>query len=111
MAEEKKEVKQGQAEAKPQEPKNEAAKAEAPKSAAQAAPAQEPAKGPEAKPQGQPAPQAPKKERPANCAACNKSMKDKRWYYRSGKYYCTKRCWRTAKKKDAKPAEAKAEQK
>ena len=44
-----------------------------------------------------------KKERPANCAACNKSIKKKRWYYRSGKYYCTKRCWKTTlKKEDAK---------
>jgi len=44
----------------------------------------------------------PKIEKPANCSACNKSIKKKRWYYRSGKYYCSKRCWQTASKKDAK---------
>jgi len=45
---------------------------------------------------------APKKERPSNCAGCNKSIKKKRWYYRDGKYYCTKRCWKTTLKKDEK---------
>lgn len=46
---------------------------------------------------------APKIERPSNCAACNKSIKRKRWYYRNGKYYCTKKCWKTAAKKEEKP--------
>lgn len=45
---------------------------------------------------------APKRERPSNCAGCNKSIKKKRWYYRNGKYYCTKRCWKNTLKKDAK---------
>lgn len=45
-----------------------------------------------------------KAEKPANCAACNKSIKNKRWYYRNGKFYCSKRCWQTASEKD-KPAE------
>ncbi len=49
---------------------------------------------------------APKKEKPANCAACNKSIKRKRWYYRNGKYYCTKRCWKTSAKKEEKPKES-----
>lgn len=56
------------------------------------------------------APAAPAKvERPANCVVCNKSIKlRKRWYYRNGKYYCTKRCWKTAvKKEEEKPREAK----
>jgi len=43
------------------------------------------------------------KEKPSNCAACNKSIKRKRWYYRNGKYYCTKRCWKTSVKKEEKP--------
>lgn len=46
-----------------------------------------------------------KKEKPSNCASCNKSIKKKRYYYRSGKYYCTKRCWKTALKKEEKKAE------
>ena len=47
-----------------------------------------------------------KKERPANCAGCKKSIKNKRWYYRNGKYYCTKRCWGTTNKKPAKTEKA-----
>jgi late competence protein required for DNA uptake (superfamily II DNA/RNA helicase) len=43
------------------------------------------------------------KEKPANCASCNKSIKKKQWYYRNGKYYCSKRCWKTASKKEKKP--------
>lgn len=43
-------------------------------------------------------------EKPANCASCNKSIKNKRWYYRNGKYYCSKRCWQTAAKKEKAPA-------
>jgi len=46
-----------------------------------------------------------KQERPANCAGCKKSIKNKRWYYRNGKYYCTKRCWSTTNKKPAKTEE------
>ena len=54
---------------------------------------------------------APKKEKPANCAGCNKSIKKKRWYYRNGKFYCTYSCWKASLKKDAKPEEAKEAQK
>jgi hypothetical protein len=46
-----------------------------------------------------------KREKPANCAVCNKSIRKKRWYYRNGKYYCTKRCWKTTLKKKDQPAE------
>ena len=49
-----------------------------------------------------------KQERPANCAGCKKSIKNKRWYYRNGKYYCTKRCWGTTNKKPAKAEETPA---
>ena len=49
-----------------------------------------------------------KREKPSNCAGCNKSIKKKRWYYRNGKFYCTHRCWKSTLKKEAKPEEAKA---
>ena len=68
-----------------------------PKAEAPAAPA-EPAKAPEAKKK-----EEVTIEKPANCASCNKSIKNKRWYYRNGKYYCSKRCWQTASKKEKAP--------
>ena len=48
---------------------------------------------------------AAKKERPSNCEACNKPIKVK-WYYRNGRYYCTKQCFKAEqkKKKPAAPA-------
>ena len=46
----------------------------------------------------------PKIEKPANCSACKKSIKNKRWYYRNSNYFCSKRCWQTAAKKDKTPA-------
>lgn len=48
----------------------------------------------------------PKKEKPANCAGCKKSIKNRRRYYRNGQFYCTKRCWTTASKKKEEPKEA-----
>lgn len=62
----------------------------------------------EPKPEQQP---VVKKERPANCAACNKSIKKLRWYYRNGKYYCTPRCWKTTRKKEEAPKTGQAETK
>jgi hypothetical protein len=56
----------------------------------------------EAKPRG-------KAARPSNCAVCNKSVKKTRWYYRNGKFYCTKTCWNTAAKKAKEAAKAPAE--
>lgn len=48
------------------------------------------------------------KERPTNCAVCNKAFKHKRWYYKNGKYFCTKRCWEKLNAElKAKIAEAK----
>ena len=32
-----------------------------------------------------------------NCAKCNKSIKRKMGYYRNGKYYCNKRCFKLGK--------------
>ena len=82
----------GEAAQKPAEPKAVEPKpvAEPAAAAAPVAPAAEPAKKKE----------EPKLEKPANCATCNKSIKKKRWYYRNGKYFCSKRCWQTASKKD-----------
>lgn len=36
----------------------------------------------------------PKAERQTNCLACNKLIKKLKRYYREGKFYCSKRCWR-----------------
>lgn len=85
-------------EAKPAEP---APKAETPAQVKEPS-TPEAAKKPEEKKEANAA-----KVRPSNCAACNKSIKKKRWYYRNGKYYCTKRCWKTAIKKEEK-SDAKA---
>jgi hypothetical protein len=99
-----------------------AEEAQKPPAPAQAAPQESAAPAPEKKdaaaPQVQPAPapsgaeapkkEAPKKEKPANCAGCNKSIKKKRWYYRNGKFYCTKRCWTASTKKAENKEEAPA---
>ena len=37
----------------------------------------------------------PKAEKQTNCPACNKLIKKLKRYYRDGKFYCSKRCWRT----------------
>jgi len=101
MVEEKKEEKAQEA----AQPKVEEKVQGTPAAGAQTAPAQAPSQSAQKA--------APvKKERSANCGACNKSIKNKRWYYRNGKYYCTKRCWKTAsKKKEEAPKEAAAEKK
>jgi hypothetical protein len=36
----------------------------------------------------------PKAEKQTNCLACNKLIKKLKLYYRNGKFYCSKRCWR-----------------
>jgi len=42
-----------------------------------------------------PAPQAkPQEEKQANCLACGKPIKKLKRYYRDGKFYCNKKCWR-----------------
>lgn len=40
-----------------------------------------------------------------NCLGCNKPLKKLRRYYRDGKYFCIKRCWKAMRAK-AKEAEA-----
>lgn len=39
---------------------------------------------------------APVEEKQTNCLACNKPLKKITRYYRNGKFYCNKKCWRTA---------------
>ena len=46
----------------------------------------------ETKPQEAPAPVAEEKQ--TNCLACSKPIKRLRRYYRNGKYFCTKKCWK-----------------
>jgi len=36
----------------------------------------------------------PKAEKQTNCPACNKLIKKLKRYYRDGKLYCSKKCWR-----------------
>lgn len=42
----------------------------------------------------------PAEEKQTNCLACNKLLKKISRYYRNGKYYCTKRCWKDYLKKE-----------
>ncbi|PIQ90969.1 MAG: hypothetical protein COV71_01660 [Candidatus Omnitrophica bacterium CG11_big_fil_rev_8_21_14_0_20_41_12] len=35
-----------------------------------------------------------KKEKKSNCPVCNKVVKRLKRYYRDGKFYCSKKCWR-----------------
>jgi len=36
----------------------------------------------------------PKVEKQTNCLTCNKLIKKLKKYYRDGKFYCSKKCWR-----------------
>lgn len=47
-----------------------------------------------------------KKERFGNCNGCGKPIKKVRRYYRNGKYFCTKRCYRKFLKKSETPKDA-----
>lgn len=86
---------------KPEAPKQETPKAETPKAEEpkQEAPKAEAPKAAGAKPEEK------RKERPSNCAVCNKSIKKKRYYYRNGKHFCTQRCFKTTVKKTSQGAE------
>jgi hypothetical protein len=35
-------------------------------------------------------------EKQTNCLGCNKPLKKVKVYYRNGKFYCSKKCWRDA---------------
>ena len=50
----------------------------------------------------------PIKELQANCLNCNKPIRKLKRYYRNGKFYCNKKCWRdyTAKLKQKKDDKA-----
>ena len=102
MSEENKEIKpENKDTVKPAEdPKAEAPKVEAPKPEA---PKQEALKAEAAKSDA-PKPEEKKKEKPSNCAVCNKSIKKTRYYYRNGKYFCTQRCFKTTVKKVSQEA-------
>ena len=39
-------------------------------------------------------PAKPKAEKQTNCLSCNKPIKKLKRYYRNGKFYCSKKCWR-----------------
>jgi hypothetical protein len=42
----------------------------------------------------QAAPAKPVAEKQTNCPACNKPLKKITRYYRNGKFYCDKKCWK-----------------
>ncbi len=41
----------------------------------------------------------PQAEKQTNCLACNKPIRKLKRYYRDGKFYCNKICWRKHTKK------------
>jgi len=45
----------------------------------------------------------PAVEKQTNCPACNKPIKKLKRYYRNGKFYCTKKCWKDSLKKAEEP--------
>ncbi len=51
-----------------------------------------------------------KPAKPAECTVCGKSIKNL-WYYREGKYYCGKGCWKKYKKSEKEAAEKAAKEK
>lgn len=72
--------------------------------AAPAPAAEAPAAAPEKKKAAPEVPKSGKNNRPKACSQCNKNLKRKTWYFRNGKYFCNKRCWKTS----TKPKEPKA---
>lgn len=46
-------------------------------------------------------PVATERVKPSNCAQCNKPLKRGMWYYRNGKFYCNKKCWKKSTEKVA----------
>jgi len=42
---------------------------------------------------------APKEEKQTNCLSCNKPIRKLKRYYRNGKFYCNKKCWKNYLKK------------
>ena len=65
-----------------------------------------------------PAPQAAegrkpkkKKSRPTNCAQSNKRIRRKDWYYRGGKYFANKQCFKLYMVQEAEKAKKAADAK
>ena len=46
-----------------------------------------------------------KKARPTNCAQSNKRIRRKDWYYRNGKYYANKQCFKLYQTQEAEKAQ------
>ena len=44
--------------------------------------------------------------RPKECVICSKNIQ-KLWYYRNGKFYCGKGCWKKSKKEKESPEKKK----
>ena len=109
MAQEEKKPEEAKQEEKkpPQELQPKELPKETPKEQAEEQPKEEP-KAQEAIPADQAQPKEEKKPegkklyqkvRITNCAKCNKTLKKGNWYYKNGKYFCNKRCWKTAAQK------------
>lgn len=49
----------------------------------------------------------PAEEKQTNCLGCGKPIKKLKRYYRNGKYYCTKKCWRKSLKEKKEKEAAK----
>lgn len=65
-------------------------------------PAEKPKEVPAEKPkEAAPAAPAAGHVKPSNCTQCNKPLKRGNWYYRNGKFYCNKRCWKKSTEKVA----------
>lgn len=41
-------------------------------------------------------------EKQTNCPVCGKAIKKLKRYYRNGKFYCTKKCYKKLKEKESK---------
>ncbi len=50
------------------------------------------------------------KSRPTNCAQSNKRIRRKDWYYRNGKYFANKQCFKLWVKQEAEKAVKAAEE-
>jgi len=59
-----------------------------------------------AKPDTQTTQAKPPEEKQTNCLGCNKPIKKLKRYYRNGKFYCNKKCWRKTIASKAKETEA-----
>ena len=57
--------------------------------------------------EGERAQKAPvaKKEKPDKCEQCGKPLGRVKWYYRNNGYYCTSRCWKEFRSKQAEAAQ------